>query len=267
VTLQREEQPATQSSRRAIGALSIMVAALAAGAAQSAPLDAAGFHPGMSLAEVVARMKAVSPALEIKIANTGIPELSPRPVPWMIAGVTAEIPGRHPTIERITAIVTMPPTPPVLWGLARSLHFADGQQPLMTDMAGALRAKYGRESMSYGIRQIYWGWDEKGAPMSANQMRQCAQYVGMSHMTGVTDTIYRPNMVSAQQQACQKGKFIEATLIPSRNPDVASDMEVAFTDMAIETTAMAQTRAARTGAQNSAAAAQVQRAKQNRPGL
>lgn len=255
-----------RENRRWLGLGAAMMFSVAASTASAAPpaLDVIGFQPGMTLDQAVAKLKTAAPNVTVQIINTTIPELGPQ-FPWMAVGKTPDG-NLGLTFEQIAVTVTMPPNAPAtVWGVDRSVRYGQGKEPTMADTIAGLHAKYGPEMLNYTQKQFFWGWDERGAPYPVATMRQCAMFAGMDHMTRVTDTIYRPNMLNAQQQQCQKGKFIAANLNPAGNPSLVASMDVAVTDAALESDAMARTRAARTTAQGNAAASQVQRAKQNKP--
>jgi hypothetical protein len=249
-----------------IGGL-LLGAALGAAPASADPLDVVGVRIGISLPELRAQLVARRPALQIETLGMTIPELGPNPNIWFVKSQTADRPGHPQTIEHINATLTMPPGKSVVWAVSRSVHYLDADQPATAATVAALRAKYGQESLSFGIRQLYWGWDEHGARMSTQQMRQCASYVGMNRMMGTQDTVNRPNPVPPQQAACPMGHYVAATIVPAHNPDVVSDLGVDIADAAIDTIAMAATRAARAQAQSQGARRQLDQAKRNKPDL
>lgn len=231
------------------------------------PLDVVGIRIGITLPELKAQLAARRPALEIETLGMTIPELGPSPNIWFVKSQTAERPGHPQTIEHISASLTMPPGKSVVWAVSRSVHYLDADQPATAATVAALRAKYGPESLAFGIRQLYWGWDEHGGRMSVQQMRQCAPFVGMNRMLGTQDTVNRPMPVAPQQAACPMGHYVQATIVPARNPDVVSDLGVDIADSAIDTAAMAATRAARAQAQGQAARRQLDQARRNKPDL
>ena len=205
-------------------------------------LETAGFHTGMTFQEAMARLKAYRPALEIKTQQRQIPELGPGYMVSMIYASTPSSNTPNADAERINLSISYLPNTPSVLGIDRDVIYSDKSAPTIVDTVAALRAKYGREMLGFGSRQIYWGWDEAGRPIGEVQMRACGAFVGLSYMMNEESEINRPAPIPSNAHVCAKSHLIMANIVPADNPALVHALSIMMTDVGLGIDSMTRSR-------------------------
>jgi hypothetical protein len=180
-------------------------------AEQASFLDIVGIKLGMTPEEAFAAVKAFNPKLRIDLAKGTlmIPGEQARPNAVM-RYATARTVGVRPnsitpepfalpdgSSDVIVMVFTPPPNPPLLAKVTRHIVFPRDKPVLASKLVGALREKYGHESLGH----FTWIYDANGKLLTrqlTNQESVCASarvYSGLN-FRGYADSMPRPDNVT-----------------------------------------------------------------------
>jgi hypothetical protein len=93
-----------------------------------------------------------------------------------------------PEKEYIGLLVTMAPNEPFVWGVMRELWYEkEESRPTIDTILGALRRKYGPESLNQSIRLI-WLYDAQGQPVPQSKANEIFSKCGSVWNVGLSET-------------------------------------------------------------------------------
>ena len=142
-------------------------------------IDVAGIKLGMTPEQAFAAVKAFNPKLKIDIINARLePGDAPgtfKRVPQFAVAHTVG-PVRNPydpirydaldgSSDAIVMEFTIPPSPPLVGQISRTVTFPQGQPVAAANLVTALQKKYGQEVLTDGETRV-WAFDESGKPLT-----------------------------------------------------------------------------------------------------
>jgi hypothetical protein len=264
-------------------------AAVICNAAETNRPDCVGIRLGMPITEVRECLKTYDPKLEIQTAELQIPALGEKPVPETLFVARMPIPRTEGTnstgerrlprppmvvsdpIETLQAAITLPPNDPAVWKVVRSMRFEQGREQAKTALLGALRDKYGKESLisSLGASKvsIYWVLGPGESPLQGQAIQECSMfcqrtYLGSSAlddklarggskelMTKLRTMVFLSGMGNAQTMFsdpyhCNTMTYVVAELsVSDANPELVNQMRVVLIDAPLHRRATEATEA------------------------
>ena len=144
--------------------------AVGAAAQSSAPnLDVVGIKLGMPVKTAVTAIKASNPRLTVQEDTFQLEGFDQVVLSSIVASVSGEA-GKD--TEQFSLGITMPPSPQVVWGVRRTYTYAPQNMPSTALTMGALRKKYGPESIPVDpdprnlTKAMIWVFDPQGRPVA-----------------------------------------------------------------------------------------------------
>lgn len=138
-------------------------------------IDVVGIKLGMTPQEALAAIKAANPKLKIDTENARIePGDAPgtfKRYPRFVVARTLEPPAGG--MEQIALEFTLPPSPPLVGKIIRTVTFPQGQPVVITTLLDAMRKKYGQENFPRAqVRAWLFGADGKLITRQLNDREQ-----------------------------------------------------------------------------------------------
>jgi hypothetical protein len=224
----------------------VIVAALAFAATAPravVPLDVVGIRLGMPVTEAMDRLKSQRPALDIKTLSMRIDELGAGPNVWLISAETgSDRNGGLDGSDRYWIGVTVPPNTPSVWAVWRFVRYGKGKKLARSNVLDALREKYGRETYNLNEQQLFWAWDAQGAPLTAEQARECAAWASLDRVLYVPSEVSRARIVPPAERVCVTARYVSATIDSEVNEQVVGGFSVGIVDSALDIRSMEATR-------------------------
>lgn len=208
VTTPSEARPQTPS-----GAPGTTTAAPSSPTSGTLP-DIVGFRPGVSFQEAHQRLKAYHPKGRIDVGQVQIPELGDRRLPATLLFTSPVSPGLE-VPEIIQLELTLPPEPPVVWGILRRLFFEAGKEMTRPNLLAALRRQYGPENhgITIPIVNLYWAFDEQGrrAETGRETYTNCA-------LPGAWDISLNRGATGSRSSAFPASSLLLGRPVPNQGP-------------------------------------------------
>ena len=245
-----------------------MSATLNGGAEDTNRPDILGIQLGIPVMEAYDRLKSYDPNLRVEVAESVFSGLGsgfivntlvvtrPAPPEWR-DNLPAEI---------VTVGFTLPPNKQAVWKVARAVRFPEGGEVAKGSLVGALRQKYGNETLLLeggSAVKLYWIRDASGQPVDEQTARQCANFFGNEggfqapslarrdirvYAAGVENRVFFPPRQAPTPQPCQELTYILAELRPAENPELIAQMMTVIVDAGLDARTMDATRAVVKGA-------------------
>ena len=230
-----------------VGALRIgSGATLAASAASPAPVgalpDVVGLRPGIPAQQAYDFLKAYDRIAQVFVSDTPVaaPGQSPvtqKPAPFAIA-MTQDPNG---AAELIQADLTLPPSKPTVWRVARRVRFTDDQQPTTGNMIASLRKKYGAEDyLMQGQNPVLtWYFNEQGGralPPDGVSPANCAAILGPGTVLAAAPAVHAQQFLLFQplpdhpQVSCRTLVVVRAQLSSGSTAGRILQLEVVVVD-------------------------------------
>ena len=248
--------------RVSIVVLSLVVAGIAAQlSAQNQPAtaqtpDLLGIYTGM--AYLPARTQLQKHSTNVQVAPGGDPSVS--------FNLHSSDP-KNP--DMIDVYLTQPPNESSVWMITRAWVYypgAGGPPLALNNLVGALRDKYGKETMSsdHPVSLIlYWIYDQSGKllPTAPAALQACDGGQYMSYIS-----MGPPQTMNDQQKTCYASFFaVKATMNRSTDPQLLGSYNVQLVNLPYAYKAAMNTVAAKNGAADKAHQEQMNRTNQNKP--
>ncbi len=244
-------------------------------------LDIRGIKLGSPLKQAMAGLKAHNPSMQL---STQTVNYSVLPGP-LLYGVSAVSPN-----ERMFFHITMPPSPPLVYKIARFVSFTRENAPTQQVVVEDLLAKYGKpvfdsgpNSLSAHQRDLYWIVEGNRA-MDLGQLQSCLSYIAFSPgdrapfiaqpRNNTSDFEQSANVAAIPEESagCRAMRMVVARLFHAIGlgvtaPDVVGSMTVVIGDDAIKLASDLKSREMLIEALQSRDKQQQDAAKKNRPVL
>jgi len=212
---------------------------------------------------------------------TGMPYLAARTQLQKHSTTVQVSPGSDPSLsfnlhisdptnpDMIDVYLTQPPNDSTVWMMTRAWVYypgAGGPSIVLNDLVGALRDKYGKETMSsdHPVSLIlYWIYDQSGKLLATapTGLQACDGGQYMSYISKGP-----PQTMNDQQKICYSSFFaVKATMNRSTDPQLLGSYNVQLVNLPLAYKAAMNTVAAAKAAADKAKQDQDNKAKQNTP--
>jgi hypothetical protein len=235
------------------------LAASAAASPQGAPSgalpDIVGLRPGIPAQQAYDFLKAYDRIAQVFVSDTPVaaPGQSPvtqKPAPFAIA-MTQDPNG---AAELIQADLTLPPSKPMVWRVARRVRFTDDRQPTTENMIASLRKKYGAEDyrmLGANGGVLTWYFNEQGGralPPNGVNPANCAAIVGPTDVLMAVPAVhtqqfllFQPLPDNPQVVSCRTLVVVRAQLSSGMAAGRVLQLDVIVADLPLQARAHAAT--------------------------
>jgi len=242
-------------------------------------LDIRGIKLGSPLRQAMAGLKAHNPGMQL---STQTINYSVLPGP-LVYGVSALSP-----MEKMYFHLTLPPSPPLVYKIARFVSFTRENAPTQQVVVEDLLAKYGKpvfdsgpNSLSAHRRDLYW-IVEGNKQMELGELQSCLSYTAFTPgdrapfiaqpQNNTSEIEQSANVAALPDGGCRAMRMVVARLFHAialgvSSPDVVGSMTVVVGDDAIKLASDLKTREMLIEALQSRDKQQQDAAKKNRPVL
>jgi len=214
--------------------------------------DLLGIYTGMPARAARAQLQKHSADINVTTGNT--PDL-----------LTLTIPDPM-NRDIVRVYLTVPPNDPAVWMIERSQVFAPQNPMSKSALLGALREKYGKETLTNdrggGGLYLYWIFDQNGRllPSADMGLSGCNPAFFVNYVRGGL-----PPGVNAIEPACSRSFFAVVAMLNQRDAQILESYQVNLVNLPYAFKAASATGGANAAAADQARRKQNEKADQNKP--